>query len=292
MKTIHIFLTIPSLTIATLRNMEQNLKHLESKFSRQRFGGAPSFLQASIAQINHYGCWCFFQDDHHLAKGPPQNEVDKFCKILHNGYECAMIDSGDKNLPACSPWKVDYNSSTMIGNTAQEVETNCMVSNAGYCEQRACIVENFFILNIFSVFFTSTPFDPSLKHDLGFDYAGECLLRNDLPSLQNPGNFLPKPDNSGNNDQNNPLTNNTEPAATIKPVVKRPKSCCGCYPNRFVYHFDENKAQCCGKETYNPTFKSCCHTNNLVENGYSSGDAGDNDYVGALSLFHLPSTCF
>ena len=154
MKTIHIFLTIPSLTIATLRNMEQNLKHLESKFSRQRSGGAPSFLQASIAQINHYGCWCFFQDDHHLAKGPPQNEVDKFCKILHNGYECAMIDSGNKNLPACSPWKVDYNSSTMIGNTAQEVETNCVVSNAGYCEQRACIVENFFILNIFSVFFT------------------------------------------------------------------------------------------------------------------------------------------
>ena len=148
--------------------------------SRQRFGGLPGIgLQASLAQISHYGCWCFFQDDHHLAKGPPQNEVDEFCKVLHNGYECAIIDSDDKEIE-CTPWKVDYNTSTVIGNTAEEVETNCVASNSGYCEQRACIVENFFILNIFSVFFTSTPFDPNLKHDLGFDYEGNCLARNDL----------------------------------------------------------------------------------------------------------------
>ena len=164
----------------SLVNMEKTLKRLETELSKVRsFGGSP-VLQASLSKINNYGCWCFFQDDHHRAKGPPQNEVDEFCKILHNGYECAIIDSEEKDL-SCTPWKVEYNTSTVIGNTAEEVETNCIDSNSGYCAQRACIVENFFILNIFSVFFTSTPFDPSLKHELGiFDYEAQCLTRSNL----------------------------------------------------------------------------------------------------------------
>ena len=130
-----------NLALADWQHMLATLEKLESQFSSARFGGLPAgggSLSTSLAQISHYGCWCFFQDDHHLAKGPPQNEVDEFCKILHNGYECAIIDSEDKEL-ACTPWKVDYNTSTVIGNTAEEVETNCIASNSGYCEQRACM---------------------------------------------------------------------------------------------------------------------------------------------------------
>ena len=63
-------------------------------------------MGSTMDQINDYGCWCYFEDQHGQGKGQPVNDVDEYCKQLHQGYDCAKIDSQN----ACIPWEANYNS--------------------------------------------------------------------------------------------------------------------------------------------------------------------------------------
>ena len=107
--------------------------------------------------------------------------------------------------------------------------------------------------------------------------------------FQNQNSFFSSPptgenfqgdNNSGTDEVNENSANHTE--SNNLPLIHRPKKCCGCYPNRFVYNAVDRK--CCGKGTYNAATKSCCNGNELLENGYSSGDQGDNWYVSSLKI--------
>merc|ERR1711881_329921 len=65
------------------------------------------FLGPVLGRIEHYGCWCYFDNDNGLGKGQPVNELDSFCRTLHEGYECAIFD-GENEGDSCVPWEVNY----------------------------------------------------------------------------------------------------------------------------------------------------------------------------------------
>merc|ERR1712203_311703 len=61
----------------------------------------------TIRSINEYGCWCYFGNDHGRGKGQPQDAIDEMCKVLADGYDCAMRDAEDEGT-TCVPWEVEY----------------------------------------------------------------------------------------------------------------------------------------------------------------------------------------
>merc|ERR1711912_27085 len=110
-----------------------------------------SWAGQMIENIDEYGCWCYFQEDHGKGRGPPANEVDAQCKKLHDGYTCIILDAeaeGDE----CTPWDVPYSSGTGLGLVADDPENNnnanalrksCARANRfDDCAQRSCIVES------------------------------------------------------------------------------------------------------------------------------------------------------
>ena len=64
-------------------------------------------VSTSLSAINGYGCWCYFADEHGKGHGVPVNKMDEICKVLHDGYECAIHDGSDES-EECEPWTVDY----------------------------------------------------------------------------------------------------------------------------------------------------------------------------------------
>jgi len=238
------FLTGAALVSADLETIKQNFIGLVKNSSipvpvpdgtgadGRSFGS--SWAGQMIENIDEYGCWCYFQEDHGKGRGPPANEVDAQCKKLHDGYTCIILDAeaeGDE----CTPWDVPYNSGTGLGLVADDPENNnnanalrksCARANRfDDCAQRSCIVESFFVMQLFRQFLDGVKFDMSLKHSLGnWDRIDDC------------------PVNQG---------------------IDAEKECCGTYPHRFPFKLATlyGARACCGELTYNPDVMECCAGN-------------------------------
>lgn len=191
-------------------------------------------VSTSLTAINEYGCWCYFADDHGKGHGTPVNRMDEICKILHDGYECAILDGTDEN-ETCEPWTVDYTGTTTLGDSNQEVAIECEDKNTNNCAIRACVIENYFILNVFAEFINGNVFDPSKKHEYGFNAKEECV------SVNGGGG-----DGGDGND-----------------YVKE-KACCGSYPKRYPFLHVNNHRACCGEKTYSTTTYQCCEEDNEI----------------------------
>ena len=79
-----------------------------------------------LSIIQDYGCYCNFDDNgendnfREKAKGRPLDDVDRFCKTLHDGYTCAQVDANNnqeeeenenpETSSPCKPWQTTYNS--------------------------------------------------------------------------------------------------------------------------------------------------------------------------------------
>merc|ERR1712110_1289011 len=130
--------SISGLALGGLQKMEEQLGQWLNKTSI----GQRALPSSTMSTINRYGCWCYFEDDHGKGKSQPVNEVDAFCKTLHQGYDCAMIDAEEAGS-SCTPWEVNY----LAANQGEvEVLVNlCNAQNAGDdCAINACIVEGKF----------------------------------------------------------------------------------------------------------------------------------------------------
>ena len=136
-------------------------------------------LGPTFHQINQYGCWCYFDPTQfHLGKGLPINGVDRLCRTLLEGYKCAIFDSKIEaetlGTSECVPYEVVYSPGTNKG--VPGLAAKCKERNGDdSCAERACIIEGYFVLNVFQAFF-----DPSQNHNLlflhenGFDREAEC----------------------------------------------------------------------------------------------------------------------
>jgi len=175
--------------------------------------------QAQIDQLNEYGCWCFFDEDHGRGKAQPVDSIDEICKILHDGYECAMRDA-EAEGDTCVPWEVNYASA--VGGGGLSIAEECQSLNAGNnCAIRACTVEGTFVANIVGAFIGGAQINQSYKQSNGFDFANVCVTKK----------------------------NGGGPAN---------KECCGNYPERFPYKTVGGDRKCCGSRTYNSLTLKCC----------------------------------
>lgn len=173
----------------------------------------------TIENISEYGCWCYFGDDHGRGKGTPVDPIDEVCKILHDGYECAMRDAEDEGT-TCVPWEVDYDSG--VGGTGISIAEECaQLNNGNNCAIRACTIEGSFVANLLDIFVGGASINNNNKHSNGFDQANVCATK------KNGGG----PSN---------------------------KSCCGNYPDRFPYKTVGGDRKCCGTRTYNSLTLKCC----------------------------------
>jgi len=232
-------LSSAAMVSADLMTIKQNFIGLVKNSTMQIPGSGDTrsfesgWASEMIDAINEYGCWCYFQENG-SGRGPPANEVDSQCKKLQDGYTCIILDAeaeGDE----CTPWDVPYNSGTGLGLVADDPENNnnanslrksCARANRfDDCAQRSCIVESFFVMQVFRQFLAGVQFDPSLKHSLG--------------------NWVPKED------------------CPINLGIDAEKECCGTYPHRFPFKLETlyGARNCCGELTYNPDVMECCAGN-------------------------------
>jgi len=145
-------------------------------YRNTEISNAPGATASGSGIGGGYGCWCYFGDDHAeyrtkgVAKGPPLDDLDKFCHDLWRGYECVLMD-----LPTCTPWDIDYRTTDdigSIGNTAADITEMCRLHNTDTesCQFLACTVEAWFLKQIdiangaeFGI--TSSMIDPLFKHN-------------------------------------------------------------------------------------------------------------------------------
>lgn len=135
-----------------------------------------------VTGLQEYGCWCYFEDLHGMGRGQPLTEIDEQCKILHDGYECAILDHSDPSSE-CEPWSVTYRSATGLGGSG--IDEECYeVNPSDQCAARACIIEGRFVVSILNLFLTGHTIESHLKVQGGFIRDGTCIGR--------PGKRSPK----------------------------------------------------------------------------------------------------
>jgi len=221
--------TLTTSALAALSNMEGIITNLAKSFCpendpecelRTFNTGGSAALANSISKLDEYGCWCYFDDNHGRGKASPIDVVDEMCKILHDGYECAMRDAEDEGT-TCIPWEVQYDAA-LGGNDEDDMFVQCTAANSGNnCAIRACTIEGTFVANLLDVFVSGGQINPANQHENGFDPAVECITK------KNGGG----PTN---------------------------KECCGQYPSRFPFKTQGGDRKCCGNRTYNSLTLKCC----------------------------------
>ena len=80
----------------------ERLKRNISSSNRNIFEQLPEIM----IPLN-YGCWCMYNEDYVNGKSKPVDQIDSFCRDLHNGYDCIVMDLAETQT-TCVPYEVDY----------------------------------------------------------------------------------------------------------------------------------------------------------------------------------------
>jgi len=192
-----------------------------------RNGGPGCTSYFDIDAIWGYGCYCLFGADWRKAHGKPMNEVDSICQKLHHCYKCARIDGAEEDS-TCDPAFENYSAPVVKDIDNQGIWVSCESGpNAGdNCKIRSCCCDIMFAQGLLDIFFSGVVFDPTLKHELGWDFEGNCPR----PTCSDPSGYCPAP----------------------------VKECCGEYPERFPYAPKNGARGCCVNKTYNTLMLECC----------------------------------
>jgi hypothetical protein len=173
--------------------------------------------------LSDYGCWCFFESAHGKGKGKPVDEIDSYCKTLHDGYECILADAADAGID-CVPWEVPYNSAfgsgIPTGLTMEGLSQECDNNNSpNTCAAWTCKVEGWFVQQYFLYSTAGGIINSAFRHANGFDQDSGC---------------------------------------PISTGVQSEKSCCGSYPLRFPFKTYDGARDCCQTHTFNTNLFQCC----------------------------------
>jgi len=184
--------------------------------------GNRALTQDQMNNINQYGCWCYFEGDHGQGRGVPVDEIDAQCKVLHDGYYCAISDA-ELRGETCVPWEVTYDSAIGIGLGGidlSNVRQECTDTNTDLCARDACMIEGYFVGEFVLKVLDGVPVDQDKRHVNGFEKIADCPI-------------------SGNG-------------------MKSEKSCCGDQPLRFPFKTYDGARMCCHGHTYNTNLYQCC----------------------------------
>lgn len=180
--------------------------------------------QHQMNLISSYGCWCFFENAHGPGKGKPVDEIDGFCRTLHDNYQCAIMD-GEAQSTDCTPWAIGYNSAFGGGippeMTMEGIVAECNRQNpSDTCMVWACKAEGWFVQEYLLYALSGGTINLANRHENGFNHDEEC------PVL---------------------------PLGIYSPIA-----CCKDYPQRFPYKTRNGDRGCCGGKTYNALTMDCC----------------------------------
>lgn len=201
----------------------QAIKDALEDLQTNNTGLVRGLVKADMGMLDQYGCWCYFESDHGSGRGQPVDDVDKFCKTLHDGYSCIMMDSESWD-DVCIPWEVEYESAIgaggLNGMSIEELRSECEVKNGkNTCESMVCAVEGWFVQSFFLYSVSGGTLNPENVHENGFDSIESC---------------------------------------PIKTGEYSEKECCGQYPERFPFKTQGGVRGCCGQRTYQSDIYSCC----------------------------------
>lgn len=221
-------------TKADFTKIADKLVELLSNSSASTRGAAfTPYFRNTIDALQNSGCWCYFDDDHHLAHGEAVNTVDEHCRDLHHGYTCAQIDEGK----SCVPWTVDYVASSGLTTHEPRIYEECKFNNGGVdgCEAYACSIETLFVYRIWKYLNeNNNEFPADAMHDNGFDQSVCPLPITKTKGPKGPGG------NGGNQ----------EPKSRFE--------CCANYPLRFPFDATDGLRRCCGVNTFDALTQTCC----------------------------------
>jgi len=185
--------------------------------------GNKALTQQDMGLLSNYGCWCFFETAHGKGKGKPVDEIDSFCKTLHDGYQCIQFDATEAGID-CIPWETSYNSAfgsgIPTGLTLSGLSAECDVQNPpDTCAAWTCKVEGWFVQQYFLYSTSGGLINAANRHENGFDMDVGCPIQTGIISE---------------------------------------KSCCGEYPIRFPYKTYGGARDCCQTHTFNTNLFQCC----------------------------------
>merc|ERR1711934_884215 len=219
------------MTMATFDQMKQDMSQIVNRYvrglmeaDRNNMRNIPDILGANLDNINEYGCWCYFMDGHGRGHAKPVDGLDRFCRKLSMGYDCAILDVIDETgNDTCVPWEVFYISGT-CGGEAALVQT-CETFNSDSCAIKSCKVEGIFVLKVFNLFVGGGSISDAFKHSNGFDEKVNCIVDNckDDPDRCDPT-----------------------------------RECCGDCPDRFPYKPMGGDRGCCAGIAFDASILTCC----------------------------------
>jgi len=224
---------------ASLKSMQRGY---EALIKQTQKSGDRSIIRTSIANVNQYGCWCYFDDLVGNGKGEPVDLIDAECRNLHRGYECIVADVGE----SCEPWSVNYFGieATTFEEDYGSINAACIYANTdltnfGDCAAAACSVETSFIQTYTSITQTYNPQYPVYGHS-GVVSGDTSNTAGDIGT----GTF-------------NHVRNCVPPPTGLKD--ESPRECCGTYPERYPYKTYSNARKCCGGSVYYDETHECCN---------------------------------
>lgn len=245
-----------------------------------------------------YGCWCYFGTTTPLAGyGQPVDELDLECKHLVEGYKCIQEEYFEEHGEDSTPWNHDYNAhvacNDVISGGIEELGISCRENTETLYQEKICLVEIHFQLNLLRISFTQTLDEvQSKKHPTAIMLPGtfnvnehcEALPSTSLPIVDPtpttaPGNGDDCPEcppgqgtggiSTGGSTGTSPGTNpSTGTTIETRPVHR---FCCGTYPLRKKISSYTPNAQCCGDAVYNSATEKCCGTQEEILLGYNGG---------------------
>jgi len=193
-------------------------------------------IATKLTDLDHYGCWCYFDDDWLKAKGPVQDGLDAECKVLVNGYQCLVADALERGH-TCDPMSQVYETYDILGGDG-DIVADCAANSNGdlpederQCAIDLCVVEGTFSVGLFALLLAgiadAAGYDANLAHpenaqDGPFDPAVECATN------------------------------------IVAGHGQSEKECCGAYPTRFPYKTFGGDRDCCGTRTFNTQTLVCC----------------------------------
>jgi len=150
-------------------------EELKNSSNERAFSGV---IGRTVTRLNEYGCWCYFFDNVGRGAGQPVDVMDGFCKVLADGYACAISDFEQNEIisnnfgRSCVPWESSYNPGTGIG---EELRTSCDALNSGnLCDSYACAVEGQFVDSLFDFLLSGN--EPNYRlysHDYSFNHVSQ-----------------------------------------------------------------------------------------------------------------------
>lgn len=270
-------------------------KAKEGTGEEERIGARSLIVQEtqSIFNLQNYGCWCHadLETGESLGHGQPQDEFDRLCKRLYDGYECIRMDNVDsKQQSTCIPSQTHYKVAALdISRSAKET-CDLTRHEMNSCQYETCIVELSYVLEVFKLYINRVYPNRNYKHrksadEFGFDFEGECQVPNaNLRSLGGHGlgdffgydaALLQKAQDyfnyayiySDHNQQYGSMDDDLDSQADSSNDSENSggnhwpeKMCCGSMPNRHPFKPEGGKKRCCKHDGKTFEFKTmvCC----------------------------------